>query len=168
MSAYQLSGDYAYNSSLSSKLDVSASSDFQTTADMSGYYTTANESGFITGLPLNITAGNVSASGHVRARNSNGDLYGNFDYAGMYFHSGTQRPYSIGIDATGSNFYIATAKNKHERIYASSIQSWNAKQDASAMTAYQEVSGMTAYQPVGDYQPSGDYIYASALGIAEV
>lgn len=129
---------------LSSKMDASASSDF---------YTTANESGFITGLPLNITAGNVSASGHVRARNSNGELYGNFDYAGMYFHSGTQRPYSIGIDATGSNFYIATAKNKYERIYASSIQSWNAKQDASAMTAY---------------QPVGTYIYESALGWAEV
>jgi hypothetical protein len=30
------------------------------------------------------------------------------------------------------------------------------------MTAYQDVAGMSAYQP------SGDYIYASALGIAEV
>lgn len=60
MSAYQLSGDYAYNSSLSSKLDASASSDFQTTAGMSGYYTTANESGFITGVdltPYQTTAG---------------------------------------------------------------------------------------------------------------
>lgn len=32
----------------------------------------------------------------------------------------------------------------------------------------QDASAMTAYQPAGDYQPSGDYIYASALGIAEV
>lgn len=65
MSAYQISGDYAYNSSVSSKLDASASGDFystsnpsgfitgvdlspyQLTADMSGYYTTANESGFV-------------------------------------------------------------------------------------------------------------------------
>lgn len=65
MSAYQLSGDYAFNSSLSAKMDASASSDFystsnpsgfisgvdltpyQLTADMSGYYTTANESGFV-------------------------------------------------------------------------------------------------------------------------
>jgi hypothetical protein len=40
-----------------------------------------------------------------------------------------------------------------EQIQKSSIPYWNSKQDASGMTAY---------------QPSGDYIYASALGIAEV
>ena len=38
MTAYQVSGDYAFNSSLSSKLDASAAS---------GFYTTANESGFV-------------------------------------------------------------------------------------------------------------------------
>lgn len=51
MSAYQASGDYAYNSSLSAKLDASASSDF---------YSTSNPSGFITGVdltPYQTTAG---------------------------------------------------------------------------------------------------------------
>lgn len=32
----------------------------------------------------------------------------------------------------------------------------------------QDASAMTAYQPAGNYQPSGDYIYVSALGWAEV
>ena len=43
MTAYQVSGDYAYNSSLSSKLDTSASSSF---------YGSDNPSGFITGVDL--------------------------------------------------------------------------------------------------------------------
>lgn len=32
------------------------------------------------------------------------------------------------------------------------------------LTPYQTTAGMTAYQPAGNYQPSGDYIFASALG----
>ena len=120
-------------SAASGKLDSSASSSF---------YTTANESGFLTSLPTDVTARNLSAYGHVRATATGQDLYGNFDYAGMYFRSGSTRPYNIGIDNTGTNFYIATAKNGFERIYASSIQSWNGKQDSSAMTAYVE---KTAY-----------------------
>lgn len=81
MSAYQPSGDYAYSSGLSSKMDASASSDF---------YSTSNPSGFITGIDLS--------------------------------------PY----------------------------------QTTAGMSAYQLTADMTAFQP------SGDYIYASALGIAEV
>ena len=38
----------------------------------------------------------------------------------------------------------------------------------SSTSGKQDISAMTAYQPVGDYQPSGDYIYASALGILEI
>ena len=120
MSAYQLSGDYAYNSSLSSKLDASASSDF---------YSTSNPSGFISGVdltPYQTTAG-MSA-------------------------------YQLTADMSG---YQVSG----DYAYNSSV---SGKQDASAMTAYQEVSGMTAYQPVGDYQPSGDYIQESALGWVEV
>lgn len=121
---------------VSAKLDTSAFSDVSGT--------------FLTGLPNDISVRDLNASRHVRATTAGQDIYGNLDYAGMYFRSGSQRPYNIGIDNTGSNFYIATAKNGFERIYASSIQSWNGKQDASAMTAY---------QPVGDYysasNPSG-------------
>ena len=118
----------------SSYAESAASSKLDTTAfNSADFYTTANESGFITGLPRDITVRHVSASGHVRASSTTADLYGNFDYAGMYFRSGVNRPYNIGLDNTGSNFYIATAKNGYERIYASSIQTWNsysAKQDA--------------------------------------
>ena len=133
-------------SAVSSKADESA---------LSGYYTTANESGFLTGLPKNLSVANLSASGHVRATSNGDDLYGNFDYAGMYFRSGSQRPYNIGIDNTGSNFYIATAKNGFERIYASSIQSWNGKQDSSSMTAYVE---KTAY----------DNLYSAFTALSDV
>jgi hypothetical protein len=38
----------------------------------------------------------------------------------------------------------------------------------SAVSGKQDASAMTAYQPAGNYQPSGDYIYVSALGWAEV
>jgi hypothetical protein len=127
--------DSATVSSIASAYAESAASGkLDTTAfNSADFYTTANESGFITGLPRNITAIYVSASGHVRAGSTTTDLYGNFDYAGMYFRRGVNRPYNIGLDNTGSNFYIATAKNGYARIYASSIQTWNsysAKQDA--------------------------------------
>lgn len=81
-----------------------------------------------------------------------------------------------GVDLTpyqttaGMSAYQLTAdmtgyQQSGDYAYNSSV---SGKQDTSAMTAYQEVSGMTAYQSAGNYQPSGDYIYASALGIAEV
>ena len=111
MSAYQLSGDYAFNSSLSAKMDASASSDF---------YSTSNPSGFISGVdltPYQTTAG-MSA-------------------------------YQLTADMSG---YQVSG----DYAYNSSV---SGKQDASAMTAY---------QPVGDYQPSGDYIQESALGWVEV
>ena len=120
-----IASSYA-ESAASSKLDESASSNF---------YTTANESGFLTSIPNSLYVANITASGHVQATGT-GDLRGNFDYAGMYFRSGANRPYNIGIDNTGSNFYIATAKNGYERIYASSIQSWNAKLDSSASSSF--------------------------------
>lgn len=124
--ASSIASAYA-ESAASSKLDSSASSSF---------YTTANESGFITGLPIDISVRDLSASRRVRATATGEDLYGNFDYAGMYFRSGSNRPYNIGIDNTGANFYIATAKNGFERIYASSIQSWNEKLDGSASSSF--------------------------------
>lgn len=123
-------------SAASSKLDSSASSSF---------YTTANESGFITGLPIDISVRDLSASRRVRATATGEDLYGNFDYAGMYFRSGSNRPYNIGMDNTGANFYIATAKNGFERIYASSIQSWNGKLDGSASSSYYTTANESGY-----------------------
>ena len=113
------------------------------------YYPGDNPSGFITSLPSDITARNVSASEHLRAKSTTADLYGNFDYAGMYFRSGAARPYNIGIDNTGSNFYIATAKNGYERIYASSIKSWNSKGDM-----FESAFGYDANDKISGYNGS--------------
>ena len=126
-----IASSYA-ESAASGKLDESASSNF---------YTTANESGFLTGIPNSLKVANISASGHVRATGTGG-LRGHFDYAGMYFRNGDTRPYNIGMDNTGSNFYIATARNGFERIYASSIQSWNGKADSSALSSYVPYSSL--------------------------
>ena len=123
-------------SSIASSYAESAASSKADESALSGYYTTANESGFLTGLPTDISVRDLIASRRVRATTAGQDLYGNFDYAGMYFRSGSQRPYNIGIDNTGTNFYIATAKNGFERIYASSIQSWNGKLDSSASSSF--------------------------------
>ena len=74
-------------------------------------------------------------------------------------------PYQLTADMSG---YYTTA-NESGYIDSAYVEGQvSGKQDTSAMTAYQEVSGMTAYQPAGNYQPSGDYIYVSALGWAEV
>jgi len=127
MSAYQLSGDYAYNSSLSSKMDASASSDF---------YSTSNPSGFITGVDLDgyATTGYVDSavSGKLDASAS-----GSFQPSGDYYSATNPSGFITGVD----------------------------------LSPYQTTAGMSAYQLTADmtaYQPSGDYIYASALGIAEV
>lgn len=105
-----------------------------------------NSGVWLTGLPIDITAKNVSAGGHVRASGSDRYRFGNFDWAGMYFSNGTSRPYNIGIDSTGSNFYIATAQNKYERIYASSIQTWNNySADINYISA--AITGLTGYVP---------------------
>ena len=74
-------------------------------------------------------------------------------------------PYQLTADMSG--YY--TTSNESGYVDSAYVEGQvSGKQDASAMSAYQEVSGMTAYQPAGDYQPSGDYIYVSALGWAEV
>ena len=68
------------------------------------------------------------------------------------------------LDASASSDFYGTA-NPSGFITGVDLTPY---QTTAGMTAYQEVSGMTAYQPAGDYQPSGDYIYVSALGWAEV
>lgn len=155
--------EYAKESSLSAKMDASASSEF---------YPTGNPSGFLTGVDLS----DYQLTADMSAYQPSGDYAYNSSLTGYY------------TTANESGFV--------DSAYVDSAVS--GKQDASAMTAYQDVAGMsayqpsgdyaynssltayqptgdyaynsslTAYQPAGDYQPSGDYIYASALGIAEV
>lgn len=143
------------DSAVSSKLDASAydSAKFQLTADMSAYQLSGDY------------AYNSSLADKLDASASS-DFYSTSNPSG--FISGVDlTPYQT---TAGMSAYQLTADMSGYQVsgdyaYNSSV---SGKQDASAMTAYQEVSGMTAYQPVGDYQPSGDYIQESALGWVEV
>lgn len=69
---------------------------------------------------------------------------------------------SSKADESALSGYYTTANESGYVDSAYVEEQVSGKQDASAMTAYQEVSGMSAYQP------SGAYIYESALGWAEV
>jgi hypothetical protein len=203
MSAYQLSGDYAYNSSLADKLDASASSQFAPSgnyissvsvdSNMSGDGTTASPLGLNPIVILSAqgkkgfvylngtSAGSLTISGDTARLQGTGNKMMNVSFncnpsaKGAIFigpwnasndWAGFSAQYSAGninacLRASGSGTAGLTLwdTDGSEQMQKSSIPYWNSKQDAS---------GMTAYQPVGDYQPSGDYIYASALGIAEV
>ena len=211
MSAYQLSGDYAYNSSLADKLDASASSQFAPSGDymssvsvdsnMSGDGTTAYPLGLNTlvilsaqgkkgYVHLNGTAGSLTISGDTARFQGTGNNTMNVSFnckpsakgaifIGPWSASNAWAGFSAQYSAGNINAYLRASgsgtagltlwdTDGSAQMQKSSIPYWNGKQDASAMTAYQEVSGMTAYQPVGDYQPSGDYIQESALGWVEV
>lgn len=100
----------------------------------------------------------VSAASSKLDASASSDFYSTSNPSG-FLTSVDLTPYQLTADMSG---YYTTA-NESGFVGSSYVEGQvSGKQDASAMTAYQEVSGMTAYQP------SGDYIYASALGIAEV
>ena len=147
LTAYQPSGDYAYNSAVSSKADSSALSSYALSADVSGVIDT-------------VSSNSASWAG------GGGDVYvSSFAYNDTAISS-----------IEGSSLYDYSA---HARI-TTVVGRVNNKLDASAsslfypvdnpsgfisgvdLTPYQEKSAMTAYQP------SGDYIYASSLGILEI
>lgn len=91
---------------------------------------------YLTAIPNTLSISVLSANDRVNVGNDK--TYSNFarlDRNGLFFKKGTDRPYNIGIDSTGSNFYIATAKNGYARIYASSISGWN-----DALSSYQNAS----------------------------
>ena len=234
MSAYQPSGDYAYNSSLADKLDTSAFSSVSgtfLTAVPAGYATESYvdsavsskldvtaSSLFITSLPADLatTADVASAVSGKLDQSASGEFYpmtGNpssfltahqslAGYATEQYvdssvsskldstaynsaqflltsQSGMFQPSGEYLSATESSNYYSTS-NPSAFITGVDLTPYQKTADMSAyqpsgdyalnsaLTAYQEVSGMTAYQPAGDYQPSGDYIYVSALGWAEV
>ena len=166
MSAYQPSGDYAFNSSLSSKLDASASSDF---------YSTANPSGFITGVdlsPYQLTAdmsayqlsGDYAYNSAVSAK-LDASASSEFQPSGDYYSASNPSGFITGVDLTP---YQLTADMSGYYTTANESGFIDSAYVESQVSGKQDVSGMTAYQPAGDYQPSGDYIYVSALGWAEV
>ena len=170
--------DYAKESSLSAKMDASASSEF---------YSTSNPSGFITGVDLSNYATTAYVDSSVSSK-LDATASSQFAPSGNYADASSL---SAKMDASASSEFYSTSnpsgfitgvdlsdyqltadmsayQPSGDYAYNSAV---SGKQDASAMTAYQDVAGMTAYQDVAGmtaYQPSGDYIYASALGIAEV
>ena len=173
MTAYQLSGDYAYNSAVSGKADSSALTAYQEITGMSAYQLSGD-------YAYNSSLSDYQPVTGMSAYQPSGDYAFNSALSAYQPVSGMTAYAPSGDYADNSALGL--------------------KQDASAMTAYQEVSGMTAYQLSGDYysatnpsgfitgvdltpyqttadmsayqttadmtayQPSGDYIYASSLG----
>lgn len=149
MTAYQSAGDYAYNSAVSGKLEASASSDF---------YSTSNPSGFITGVDLSeyATTGYVdsSVSGKLDASASS-DFYSTSNPSGFitgvdlsdYATTGyVDSSISGKLDASASSDFYSTSNPSG---FITGVD----------LSDYQPVSGMTAYQLSGDYysatNPSG-------------
>lgn len=154
MSAYQPSGDYQTAGNYLSSTD-------------SAEFLLTSQSGMFQ------PSGNYQPSGDYLSATESANYYPTSNPSG--FLTGVDlTPYQLTADMSG---YYTTA-NESGFVDSAYVEGQvSGKQDASAMTAYQEVSGMsayqevsgmTAYQPAGDYQPSGDYIYVSALGWAEV
>jgi len=181
LTAHQSLAGYAtetyVDSAVSGKLDATAYNSAE-------FYTTANPSGFITGVdltPYQLTAdmsayqlsGDYAYNSAVSAK-LDASASSEFQPSGDYYSATNPSGFITGVDLTPyqltadmSGYY--TTANESGFVDSAYVDGQvSGKQDASAMSAYQEVSGMTAYQPAGDYQPSGDYIYVSALGWAEV
>lgn len=171
---YQTAGDYAFNSAVSAKLDASASSSFVVNSAMSSWipYSALDYSGTaISGI------GGSSLAG-----------MGNGDYTGIYPVNVDNTAREISVDSlplvtdssltaygsAGSSVIGVNMDILSGKLDASASSSFQPSGDYafnSALTAYQEVSGMSAYQEVSGmsaYQPSGDYIYVSALGWADI
>ena len=154
MSAYQPSGDYQTAGNYLSSTD-------------SAEFILTSQSGMFQ------PSGEYQPSGNYLSASESSNYYSTSNPSG--FLTGVDlTPYQLTADM--SSYY--TTANESGFIDSAYVESQvSGKQDASAMTAYQEVSGMTAYQevsgmtayqPAGDYQPSGDYIYVSALGWADI
>ena len=141
MSAYQPSGDYQ------------TAGDYLSATDSAEFLLTSQSGMFA-------PSGNYQPSGDYLSATESSNYYPTSNPSG--FISGVDlSPYQLTADMSG---YYTTA-NESGFITGVDLTPY---QTTAGMTAYQEVSGMTAYQPVGDYQPSGDYIQESALGWVEV
>ena len=130
MSAYQPSGDYAFNSSLSAKLDASASSQFTLTADMSAYQTTADMSAYA-----------FESSNSAKLDASASSMFapsGNYQSALTFGYDGNNKISSIDGSAIGgqySGIYPVVVDNTAETIAVDNI----GMEVDDTMTAY--VSG---------------------------
>lgn len=183
--------DYAKESSVSSKLDASASSEFYSTGNPSGFITGVDLSNYATtayvdssvSSKLDATASSQFAPSGNYADASSLSTKMDASASSEFYSTSNPSGFLTGVDL--SDYQLTADMSAYQPsgdyAYNSSLTGYyttanesgfvdsayvdsavSGKQDASAMTAYQDVAGMSAYQP------SGDYIYASALGIAEV
>lgn len=178
MTGYQPSGDYAYNSSLADYQPVSGMTAYQPSGnylvpdDISGKADVSSLTAYqeITGMSAYQLSGDYAYNSSVSSKM---DASASSEFYPM---TGNPSSFLVADDITGkadasalSDYQPVSGMTAYQLsgdyAYNSAVSS---KAEESALTAYQEISGMTAYQPAGDYQPSGDYIYESALGWAEV
>ena len=137
MSAYQPSGDYAYNSSLSSKLDASASSDF---------YPTSNPSGFVTGVDLSeyqeksgMSAYQLTAD--MSAYQPSGDYAYNSSLSSKLDASASSDFY---LNSNPSGF-ITEDEASTSFVYNSSFSSYSADVNTSITAISAEVSSLDVW-----------------------
>ena len=149
-SQFQPSGNYAFESSVSSKLDASASSQFAPSGDYA----------FNSSLSAKLDA---SASSQFQPS-------GNYQSALTFGYSGDAISSIDGSAIAGmggheyTGIYPVIVDNTAETI---AVDSTGLSVDET-MTAYESGGEVVIGVRAGQFAPTGDYIYASALGIAEV
>lgn len=181
--------DSAYvDSQVSGKLDASASSDFVLSSSFSSYSsnvgdTINNMSSSITSIENNITSISSDVSGKVDETAMSAWIpYSALDYSGTAI-SGIGGSSLAGMGGGGGDYSGVAPVIVDNDNRTISVDHKTLCVDET-MTAYDSgssavigvntstvLSGLSDYQLTADmtaYQPSGSYIYASALGIAEV
>ena len=137
MTAYQPSGDYAYNSALTAYQPVG---DYAYNSSLDGYIPTSESSKYVTSLAGYATEEYVDSSVSGKMDSSAMTAY---QLSGDYAYNSSLTGY---IPTSESSKYVTSLAGYATEEYVDS--SVSGKQDASAMTAY---------------QLSGDYAYNSSL-----
>ena len=175
---YQSAGDYAFNSAVSSKLDASASGSFVLNSSFSSYSsnvgdTINNMSSSITSIENNITSienNLTSISSDVSGKVDESAMsawipYSALDYSGTAI-SGIGGSSLAGMGG-GADYSGVAPVNVDNDTRLISVDHRTLCVD-STMTAYNSGSSAVLGVNAAQFAPSGDYIYVSALGWAEV
>ena len=167
------------NSALGASLAQGQGNSAVSTAFAQGVDNYVNNMSFAQGI-LNTASGISFAQGLFNSAINTAVVFGQFNLKGDGdTYTGQSAAFAIGDGADTENRHdlMLVTKDGEITMYSGSADtaglglvssictlsaSNSAKQDSSAMSAYQLTADMSAYQP------SGAYIYASALGIAEV
>ena len=176
---YQTAGDYAFNSAVSSKLDASASSSFVLNSSFSSYSsnvgdTINNMSSSITSIENNITSieNNITSissdvSGKVDETAMSAWIpYSALDYSGTAI-SGIGGSSLAGMGGGGADYTGVAPVNVDNDTRLISVDHRTLCVDET-LTAYNSGSSAVLGVNTAQFAPSGDYIYVSALGWAEV